>query len=393
MLNTVEEFYHEQQAQMLLVVCQANDSLSPIGLSFMDEEDPDFAINCPVDDLPYETVERRSNDMKKRIVARCRLLLEVDRGALPADSDDDSPFLGDNVTFLHRTVRDYLLESEAQQLLKSRLKTTFNPRKTICNLFLAQLKLLGPNSLALYQDLYWWKDGAFNYYVTQFMRFAREYEMSEGLTLGIQIDQIERTAQKRLSGSPFSWWDQDARAVEPSASRKAFLKIVIQNQLSIYLDWRFRKERIKLDSQHVADLLNYILLPNRTSRNIDTIPNADILKVLLDHGADPNACVNHYSPWQTFLISLYGSHNTHLTEFALGGQGLERDQQRTKALELLLLRGADPYFVHVFHAKVTIEQIILKSISSDNSQYLIDLLQRQRTKQKSNYSWLRWIWK
>jgi hypothetical protein len=399
MLNTVEEVYHEQQAQMLLVACQANNSLSPVGLSFLDEEDPDFAINCPVDDLSYEAVERRSNNMKKRIVARCRLLLEVDRGGLPANSNDDSPFLRDNVTFLHRTVRDYLLDSEAQQLLKSRLKTTFNPRKTICNLFLAQLKLLRPSSLALYQDRYWWKDGPFNHYVTQFMRFAREYEMAEGLTLGIQIDQIERTAQKRLSGSSFSWWDEIARTVEPSASRKAFLKIVIQNQLSIYLDWRFQKEGM-MDSQHVADLLDVILMPQG-----EGMVNADVLKVFLDHGADPNFCegtARGHSPWQKFLVSLYESHNTHLTEFALSGQGLELDQQRTKALELLLLRGADPY---LDPPTITIEQIIEKSISSDNARYLIDLLQRQRqrrqqgqkqghrTNQKINSSWLSWIWR
>jgi hypothetical protein len=94
------------------------------------------------------------------------------------------------------------------------------------------------------------------------------------------------------------------------------------------------------------------------------------------------------------------SSNSHLAEFALGGQGLELDQQRTKALELLLLRGADPYFVYFrpkdfffYQENVTIEQIIERSISSDNAQYLIDLLQRQRTKQKFNPSWLSWIWK
>jgi hypothetical protein len=150
MLNTVEEVYHEQQAQMLLVVCQAHGCLSPFGLSFLDEEDPDFAIKCPVEDLPFDAVERRSNDMRKRIVARCKLLLEINRGGLPTELG----VLGNNVVFLHRTVRDYLLESEAQQLLNSRLKTSFNPGKTICNLYLAQLKLLGPTSLAQDQDLY-----------------------------------------------------------------------------------------------------------------------------------------------------------------------------------------------------------------------------------------------
>jgi hypothetical protein len=99
MLNTVEEVYHEQQAQMLLVVCQAPGYFSPIGLSFLDEEDPNFAIKCPVEDLPSGVVERRSNDMKKRIVARCKLLLEVNGAGLPTE-------LGGSVNFLHRTVRD-----------------------------------------------------------------------------------------------------------------------------------------------------------------------------------------------------------------------------------------------------------------------------------------------
>jgi hypothetical protein len=401
MLNAVEEVYHEQQAQMLLVVCQAHGCLSPIGLSFLDEEDPDFAINCPVKDLPYSVVERRFKDTRKRIVARCRLLLEVDRGGIPVEFGDH---FRDNVTFLHRTVRDYLLESEAQQLLKSRLKTSFNPGKTICNLFLAQLKLLGPSSLAQHQDLYWRKDGAFNYFVTQFMHFAKEYEKSEGLTLGIKFKQIERTAQKRLSGSSFSWWDQEVRTVEPSASRKAFLKIVIQHQLSIYLDWRFQRERIKLNSQQVADLLTCILLPEQTQENNDAIPNADVLKAFLDQGADPNFCVipNQLSPWQRFLRSLFESNNTHLTEFALGGKGRELDQQRTRALELLILQGADPDITCVFQVEkqgivaqqtdLTIEEIVQTSISSDNARYLIELLRRQRQKQKFN-SWLSWIWR
>jgi hypothetical protein len=390
MLNTVEEIYHEQQAQMLLVVYQAHGCLSPVGLSFLDEEDPDFAINCPVEDLPYEAVERRSKDMRKRIVARCRLLVEVDRS-------DHFNLIGDNVTFLHRTVRDYLLESEAQQLLKSRLKSTFNPGKTTCNLFLAQLKLLGPSSLTWHQDLYYRKDGTFNYFVTRFMRFAKEYEKSEGLTLGFQIEQVERTAQKRLYGS-FSWWDQDFSPSEPSASLKAFLKIVIRYELSIYLDWRFQEGRIMLSSQQLADLLNFILMPQE-----QVVLNTDVLKAFLHHGADPNFCVKKatdYSPWQRFLASLYESRNTHLTEFALSGQGLELDQQRTKALELLLLRGADPYFVYVNPKRnfldppnITIEQIIEKSISSDNSQYLIDLLHRQRTKQNISTAWLSWIWR
>jgi hypothetical protein len=166
-----------------------------------------------------------------------------------------------------------------------------------------------------------------------------------------------------------------------------------------------------LNSHQVSDLLKYILIPNPPPSLFDSgdsvlrregegILNADILKVFLDHGADPNFSVNKCSPWQGFLEYLNVSSNSHLTEFALSRQGLELDQQRTKALELLLLRGADPYFVY-FRPKglfsdqenVAIEQIIERPISSDKAQYLVDVLQRQRTKQKFNPSWLSWIWK
>jgi hypothetical protein len=249
------------------------------------------------------------------------------------------------------------------------------------------------------------------------MRFAKEYEKSEGLTLGAQFKQIERTTQKRLSGASFSWWDQEVKTVEPSASLNSFLKIVIRYQLSIYLDWRFQREGINLYPQQVANLLTYILLPDRTQENVDAIPNADVLKAFLDHGADPNFCVNvtpnQFSPWQRYLRCLCESPDTHITEFARGGLSLELDQQRTKALELLILHGANPYLVlypgvsnkeqdrpsEESIVSVTIEQIIEESISSDNARYLIDLLQRQRqqqgqrTNQKINSSWLSWIWR
>jgi hypothetical protein len=46
-LDTTEEVYQERAAQYFLVENQANGPLSPMTYSFVDEEDPDFALLCP----------------------------------------------------------------------------------------------------------------------------------------------------------------------------------------------------------------------------------------------------------------------------------------------------------------------------------------------------------
>jgi hypothetical protein len=102
-LDTVKANYHDQQAKMLLVACQTDQPLSLIGYSFLNEEDPDFALNCPVAPMAPEEVSRRYEYIERRVVARCKLLLEVvDR---PSSENEKKKKY---VTFLYRAVRDCL---------------------------------------------------------------------------------------------------------------------------------------------------------------------------------------------------------------------------------------------------------------------------------------------
>ncbi|KAH8773942.1 hypothetical protein BGZ57DRAFT_1005144 [Hyaloscypha finlandica] len=124
--DTVEADYHNQQP------------LSLIGYSFLNKEDPDFALNCPVAPRAPEKVSRRYEYMERSVVARCKLLLEVvDRTS--SENENKRKY----VTLLHRAVRNYLRLAEAQELLACRLRGPFDPRRQLCDAFLARNTTLG----------------------------------------------------------------------------------------------------------------------------------------------------------------------------------------------------------------------------------------------------------
>jgi len=134
MLDSVNESYHEQQARMLLVACAATQPLNLSAYSFLDVEVPDFPLSAPVVSLEPDVIIRRLKDMKSQVFARCKLLLEEEERS---DDDLEDIYFQWHVTFLHRTVQDYLREGEVQTLLRSRLKTPFTAKSAICIALLA----------------------------------------------------------------------------------------------------------------------------------------------------------------------------------------------------------------------------------------------------------------
>jgi len=64
---------------MPFVACEAEESLDLIAFSFLDEEDPDFALKLSplVEAMATDEIVRRFDEIKKRIIARCLFLLEV----------------------------------------------------------------------------------------------------------------------------------------------------------------------------------------------------------------------------------------------------------------------------------------------------------------------------
>jgi phage terminase small subunit len=141
-LNHIDEFYMEQTAHIFLATLSANDTLPLLSYWFIEQED-DFAMKVEVQPLSMQKTNFRLKQMRKRLNACCKGLLEVqfnEAGDRDTASLASSVLFQWRVDFLHRTVRDFLMEQEMQDMLTSWAKPGFNADLMICEALLAQIK-------------------------------------------------------------------------------------------------------------------------------------------------------------------------------------------------------------------------------------------------------------
>lgn len=155
-LDTTEDIYHQRASQAFIVAQQAQGPLSLMTYSFLDEEDPEFALHSPI--VPTTDREKLSRlcRMKTRLNAQCNGLLEctwprsswldslLEDPALPCGGGITPVVLSQafQVQFLHRTVRDFVATRDIQNILQSRCRKDFRPDVAICYAVLAELRTL-----------------------------------------------------------------------------------------------------------------------------------------------------------------------------------------------------------------------------------------------------------
>lgn len=113
-LNSVTTFYHTQMADLLRLSLVAQSPLNFMVYHFHGKEHDDvsFVANTPVSHLHKDTVA----DLRRRVVMRlnglCKGLLEID--------------ILDEVQFIHRTVRDWLMTGPMETYLKNKSQADWN---------------------------------------------------------------------------------------------------------------------------------------------------------------------------------------------------------------------------------------------------------------------------
>jgi hypothetical protein len=111
-LASVDLIHKEKVGSMFQVAVEANEPLLLMSYSFMDEDNPDFAISLPINRMGPREVLDRQKLMRRRINGRSKGLLE-------ATELGDSPYPIWKVDFLHRTVRDFLRTKSIEAMLES----------------------------------------------------------------------------------------------------------------------------------------------------------------------------------------------------------------------------------------------------------------------------------
>lgn len=133
MFRKIEPIYREQIARLLRVMVAAKEPIPVVTLAFLELEsnNPDYALRDPIppDDasFDFEVLQRRLNH-------RCTDLVEI------VNYHWHEHALLRIISFLHRTVKDFLADKYMEEELKGWAGPTFDESTSLCRLYVAIIR-------------------------------------------------------------------------------------------------------------------------------------------------------------------------------------------------------------------------------------------------------------
>ncbi|KAK8131924.1 hypothetical protein PG999_000097 [Apiospora kogelbergensis] len=137
-LSSVSSLYYRQMALYFRVALEAMQPLTLMHYYYLDQcfESRQSVFDAPVRPIDNHDIFVRHSTMRRRINARCKGLLEIH--LIPSET---RPYLAHQVTFLHRTVRDYLRTDEMTMYLENILGD-YPVNTTMLTAFIGMLRAL-----------------------------------------------------------------------------------------------------------------------------------------------------------------------------------------------------------------------------------------------------------
>ncbi|PVH70505.1 hypothetical protein DL98DRAFT_472603, partial [Cadophora sp. DSE1049] len=128
-LNSVEPFYYNKMSTTLQITIAAPEPLHAMAYYFHDQEydDEDYLFHLPIRPFSRDEDKRLREDMIWRLNSRTRGLLEMNRES-------------GTVTFLHRTVMDFLKTREMSDFLGNKASANFILPLSLLKVYTAMIK-------------------------------------------------------------------------------------------------------------------------------------------------------------------------------------------------------------------------------------------------------------
>jgi hypothetical protein len=334
----IEEFYRPKALKSFKVALENQGRLSLMTMSFLDEESADFASDTPTKALPKHEIKRRLDLTESRLNIRCLGLLECF-----SLSDELPLFLDKNVTFLHRSARDFLLDVETRKSIGMDSIASFDVEHFMCKSLLAQMKMLDDPIKDLLKD---------------FMIHARALEKKSSeplIPLLVQLNQVLDSQRHR------SWSTKSANAGLNPRSIEGTWDCANQGPvpllpLSIQYDLgRYAKEVLEYNPSIVTKqpgrpLLDYALRKRIYSTkagqaeqllsplSVNDEPDVELVRMILARGGDPNESFDGSTVWKFFMgfLDAFGKDISR----SFGGPRSLILQPWIEVTELLIRHGA-----------------------------------------------------
>ncbi|KAF2628007.1 hypothetical protein BU25DRAFT_410635 [Macroventuria anomochaeta] len=280
MIDNIEQTYQDETSRMLLVATMASEPLPVTALAFlqMERDDGKYAIRGTLPYIYDSILKVRLVEWKGRVNNRCTDLLEVHVWNV------GDQFMRARVEFLHRSVRDFLLQDDITRMLHERIKCAFDPRTSLCRIQVALIK-----SLPMEQG-YATQARTISKLSNAFVSYARSAELyndTADVDLNDELDRYltghTQVLDKHWTGQPMS---------EQSHKTHPFLRFALSQGLYLYAWQVIAREDLSAQSAICSELLPYILQAPEDAelalRKQRVRLSLRILEALLEVGIDPD---------------------------------------------------------------------------------------------------------
>ena len=285
-------------------------------------EDPSTAISCKAhfeDGFAEENTHSRQDlcaIMKRRIQRSCKGLVHV---------EDTKDLPNAEVTLLHRTVKEYIIRDDNFRLLLARADQQLieDPEISLMAMSLRLLKVdlayepgwinwVSPENRESTSDVEKReKEDAVAYeapdIVHYFLIAAAAAAWETGSSFKIYIDELDRVLSSRR---PDGWAGLYYRSHESNTREDwntDLLCLALAHGMDIYIEEEFKRIREKILDRNQRPLMCYLF----DESIFPDVASPELLKPLLNNGADPNEQFQGFTPWTWAINQQYHLNNIY----------------------------------------------------------------------------------
>jgi len=348
MFQHVEPIYLEQAARLFRIAQEGSEhgQLSPLLLSFADDDEEDYVYNAPCQTLDQAKQVYRCREIEGRLKSRCRGLLEVQTvrpdTLLNTSLTTDDRILDAKIEWLHRTVPEYLSSTEIDAQLTSALRPEFDPTVALLKGRILDLKLnFTPPTLERFRSL-----------ARALLSCAA---IAERRTQSAQTDLMDEALKaiktqwaQHFQGGP-GWQNNLLAGWElPEEDDDAFTAVCAMYSVRYTVEARLQRDSRFLRRYHGLSLLRSVTLPGPKTYD-SWWRDIEMIEVLFKYGSDPNQIDDLDTPWQALLQCVHQDLRRDLgyARWAVSGWRHETATVWCTIFGLFLKYGANPQASYV----------------------------------------------